>query len=89
MFHIFDENSADGLGVGGLIGLIALCGVIGYFIWQAGYQHGSDDVLRLDAPGCVVRDAAGRGIPPADLKQRQHVVIPKGATVAAACVNAV
>lgn len=87
MFHIFDENSADGLGMGGLIGLIALCGVAGYFIWQAGYQQGGDDVLRLDAPGCIVRDVAGNDIPTAELKHRQHVVIPKDATVAAACVN--
>ena len=89
MFHIFDDSSDDGLGTGGLIGLLVVFGVIGYFVWQAGYQHGGQDVLRLDQPGCVVRDRTGTPMRAADLKRRQHVVLPKDATLTATCVNPV
>lgn len=84
---IFDSDSDDGLSGWGAAGIILVLGFGAYLLWQAAYQRGAADVIRLDAPGCVVKTLDGRPLTTADLTQRKHVTLPKGATVAAACLS--
>ena len=85
--NIFDADSDDGLSPVGSIGLVVVLGFGAYVLWQFAYKRGADDVFQLERPGCVITMPGGQVLQPADLKQREHIALPKGATLTGACLN--
>lgn len=85
---LFDDKSGDGLSVLGIAGLILAFGIGAYFLWETAYQRGANSVIRLDAPGCVMKTADGNLVTVAPLQNREHrSMVPKDVTLTAACVN--
>lgn len=89
MLEILDKELSDGTRISGLVVLTFLIGATAgaYVVGQKAYWLGRNDVVRIEAPGCVVMDADGKQIAASRLRHGDVIQMPERATLSAACLD--